>query len=218
MRRLLLAVVLVSLFTVGVSAQQTIPGVTGKGFKLGFDIANINTDYDELDEFLDSRVAFIGGAYMTYSFDRHFAVQPEIFYVMKGAEKDLFFITAHWSSDYLEVPVLLKYDFMPDGPVHPNLFVGPALDVLLSSKFKISDYEVDVSDGMKTIDFSLVFGGGLDYKRFVFDVRYTLGLVNTVDAEKVNELTGALPDDSYYLEGDPSIKNTNISFMVGVKF
>jgi hypothetical protein len=218
MKNVILIGGIILLLCAAANAQKPIPGVTGMGFKIGLGVAKINTDYDELDEFLDSRVGFSGGAYLTYSFNRQFAVQPEILYVMKGAEKDLFLFSAEWSIDYLEVPVLLKFDILPDGPAHPNLFVGPAMSVLMSSKLHALDYEVDVSDGMKTTDFSLVFGGGLDYKHFTFDVRYTLGLANTIDAKKVNEITEAEPDDWYYLEGDPSVKNTNISFMVGVRF
>jgi len=218
MKNLILVMGVILLLCVTASAQQATVGVTGKGLKLGFGIAKINTDDKELDDFLDSRSGFSGGAFLTYSFTRQFAVQPEILFVSKGAEKDLFIVSAHWNIDYLEVPVLLKFNIAPDRPVRPNLFVGPAVSVLLSSKLHVINEEYDVKDGMKTMDVGLVFGGGIDFKRVTFDLRYTLGLVNTVDAGKVNGLTGAQPDDFYYLEGDPSVKNTNISFMVGVRF
>jgi len=218
MKNLIPLVGIILLLCVAANAQQATTGVTGKGFKLGFDIAKISTESKELNDFLDSRSGFIGGAYLTYSLNRQFAVQPEILYVSKGAEKDIFIFGAEWIIDYLEVPVLLKFNIAPEGRVRPNLFVGPAMSVLLSSKFHIINEEYDVKDGMKSMDVSLVFGGGVDYKRVIFDVRYTLGLVNTIDAAKVNALTGAEPGNRYYLEGDPSVKNTNLSFMVGVRF
>jgi hypothetical protein len=219
MRNVILTVGMVLLLGVAASAQPAAVGVTGKGLKLGFGIANINTDYNELDEFLDSRVGFSGGGFLTYAFSRQLAVQPEILYVSKGAAKDLFFVNAHLNLDYLEIPVLLKFDCMPDGKVHPNLYAGPALGLLMASKFHIISETYDIKDYMKSMDFSLVFGGGLDYKRVTFDVRYTLGLTGIVDAaDKINEAIGAEPGDSYYLEGDPTVKNTDLSFMVGVKF
>jgi opacity protein-like surface antigen len=224
MKRVILLVGTILLLCVAASAQEaasTQPsavGVTGKGLKLGFDIASINTDYDELDEFLDSRAGFSGGAFLTYSLSRQFAIQPEILYVTKGAEKGVFIFNAYWSMDYLEIPVLMKCNLAPDGRVRPTLFAGPALSYLLGSKIGAINESIDVADGMKTLDIGLVFGGGLDYKRVTFDVRYTMGLMNTVDADKVNEATGAEVDDFYYLEGDPSVKNTNISFMFGVLF
>lgn len=217
MRHLILIVGTILLLCAAVNAQEWTSGITGKGLKLGFDISSINTDYDELDKFLDSRVGFSGGVYLTYAFARQFAVQPEILYVNKGAEKDLFIFSAHWSIDYVEVPVLLKCDLVPKGQAHPNLFAGPAMSILVSSEVGGLGVSYDVTDGMKSVDFGLVFGGGVDYKRITFDIRYTLGLANTVDVAKVNAITGAEPDDFYYLIGDPSVKNTNISFMVGVR-
>lgn len=218
MKKLIVSVGIIMLLCAAANAQQTVPGVKGFGVKLGFGFAKINTDYSELDAFLDSRIGFIGGGYLTYGLNRQFSIQPEILYVLKGAEKDVFLFTAYWQIDYLEIPVLVKFDIVPEGPAHPNLFAGPALDILMSSKIGALDESYDVKDGMKTIDFSLVFGGCLDYKRITFDLRYTMGLVNTIDADKVNKLTGADPNDFYYLEGDPSVKNTNFSFMFGVRF
>ena len=218
MKNLITLVGMILLLCVAVNAQQTAVGVSGKGIKLGFGIADINTDYNELDDFLDSRVGFSGGAFLTYSISRQFAVQPEILYVTKGAEKGLFIFSAHWTIDYIEVPVLLKFNIAPDRSIRPNLFAGPAMSILLSSEIGALSESFDVTDGMKSLDVSLVFGGGVDYKRVAFDVRYTLGLVSTVDAAKINAMTGAGPGDFYYLDGDPSVKNTNISFMVGYRF
>jgi opacity protein-like surface antigen len=217
MKCAILVIATILMLAVAVQAQST-PGVAGYGLKLGFDIAKISTDYEDLDEFLDSRSGFIGGAYLTYKFNRQFAVRPEILYVAKGAEKDLFFVTPYWSINYLEFPVLLVFDVVPDGRVRPNLFVGPAMSVLLSSEVGVSGESMDVAEGMKTMDFGLVFGAGVDFKRITFDVRYTLGLMNTIDAAKINDLTGSEAGDYFYLEGDPEVKNTNLSFMIGVRF
>lgn len=219
MKNLVLLMVAVLMLGIAASAQSEVIGITGKGVKLGFGFSAINTDYDDLDEFLDSRVGFSGGAFLTYGLNRQFSVQPELLYVSKGAEKDLFFFSPYWSIDYLEIPVLLKFDLMPDGSVHPNLFIGPAASILLSSKIGILNESLDVGEGMKSLDFGLVFGGGLDYKHITFDIRYTLGLANTIDADKVNALlTAADLQDYLYLEGDPSVKNTDIVFMFGVRF
>jgi hypothetical protein len=219
MRNLILVLGIVLLLSVTTSAQQTVSGVTGKGVKLGFGIANINTDYAELDDFLDSRVGFSGGAFLTYAINRQFAIQPELLLVTKGAEKDLFFFSAHWNLDYIELPVLLRFDLAPEGKLHPLLMAGPALDLLLSSKLHVFGDEYDVKDYTKGIDLGLVFGGGLEYKHFTFDMRYTLGLAGLIDgADDFNAATGAEPGDSYYLDGDPTVKNTDLAFMLGYKF
>jgi opacity protein-like surface antigen len=217
MKNLGLLAGMILLLCVAASAQQPVAGVKAVGVKLGFDVAKINTAYQELDEFLDTRAGFIGGGFLTYGFNRHFALQPEILYVNKGAQKGLFLFTAYWEIDYLEFPILLKYDLDPGGSVHPYLFAGPALGILLNSKIGALDYTYDVTDAMKPVDFSIAFGGAVDYKRVSLDLRYTVGLANTVDAAKVNKMTEATPDKWWYLEGDPSIKNTNFSFMLGIR-
>ncbi|HPC12030.1 MAG TPA: porin family protein, partial [candidate division Zixibacteria bacterium] len=206
MKQLILMAGALLMLGIAASAQESPAGVTGKGVKLGLDFSRINTEYDELDDFLDSRVGFTAGAFLTYRVSRQFAVQPEILYVAKGAEKDFFFYTPEWATEYLEIPVLLKFDLMPAGPAHPNLFAGPALDFLLGSEFRVSDYRIDLSDYTQSVDVGLVFGGGIDYGYFTFDARYTVGLIGMVDgfddfAAAVNEATGAEPGDSYYLDG-----------------
>ncbi len=217
MKKFSLFVGMVLLLCVAANAQNPV-GVKGIGLKLGFDVAKINTAYQELNDFLDTRTGFIGGGFLTYGLNRNFSLQPEILYVNKGAQKGAFLFVAYWELNYLEFPVLLKYDFQPEGTVHPHLFAGPALDIFLNSELGALGYTYDVSDAMKPIDFSLVFGGDINYRRVSFDLRFTLGMVNTVDAAKVNKLTDAEPDDFYYLEGDPTLKNSNFSFMFGVRF
>lgn len=219
MKKFVLTVGILLILCVAVSAQDSVRGVIGKGLKLGFGIANISTDYEELNDLLDSRVGFSGGAFLTYAINRQFAIQPELLIVTKGAEKDLFIFSAHWNLDYIEVPVLLRMDLAPDGNLHPLLMAGPALDLLLSSKLHVIGEEFDVKDYTKGIDFGLVFGGGLEYKHFTFDMRYTMGLAGIIDgADDFNEAVGAEPGDSYYLDGDPKVTNTDLTFMIGYKF
>lgn len=215
MKSAILAAGMVLLLCTAACAQH---GVTAKGLKIGFGFADISTEYSELNDLVDSRVGFNGGAFLTYSINRRFAVQPELLYVSKGAGKSALFFSVTWSIDYLEVPVLAKFDLKPNGPLHPNLLAGPALGILLSSKFHIFGDSYDVADGLKSTDLGFVFGGELDYRHITLDVRYTLGLVNTIDAAKINKLTGAQPNDLYYLEGDPTSKNTNLAFMLGYRF
>ncbi len=219
MKNLVLTMGVVLFLCGAAGAQETAGGITGQGFKLGIGIANISTDYEELNEFLDSRVGFSGGVFLTYAIDRQFSIQPEILYVSKGAAKDFFFFDAHWNLDYLEIPVLLKLDLAPEDKVHPSLFAGPALDILMASKFHVLNEEYDIKDFTKSMDVSLIFGAGLDYKRVTFDIRYSLGLSGVVDVgQGINEATGAEEGDAYYLDGTPSVKNTDIQFMAGVRF
>src|SRR5690349_10362918 len=53
----------------------------------------------------DSRLGFVGGAYLTLQFGNSFAIQPEILYAQKGGKNTS---NDTYQLDYLEVPVLLK--------------------------------------------------------------------------------------------------------------
>lgn len=222
MKKTILLGGIILLLYVSVSAQKPEVGITGYGVKLGLGFAGINTDYDELDDFLDSKTGFSGGAFLTYSLNRQFAIQPELLYVMKGAEKGAFLFSAEWSMNYLEVPVLLKFDMAPAGPIHPNLFVGPSVALLMSSEISAFGYSADVADYVKSMDFGFVLGAGLDYKRFTLDARYTMGLGGVLDVADAldawNEYVEADPGDALYFDEEPSVKNTNFSVMVGFKF
>ena len=174
MNKLVVAIGLVLLFSVCVSAQPEGIGVTGKGLKLGVDMAKIHTSIDALNEYLGTKTGFTGGAFLTYNISRRFALQPEVLYVTKGAKKGIFIFNVSWNLNYIEIPVLLKYGFATNGRTKPNLFVGPALGILTSANVSFIGTSYDVKSAMKTTDIGLVFGGGFDHKSFTFDAIYTL--------------------------------------------
>ncbi len=178
------------------------------GPKVGLSIANIGgSDADTfLDENLDSRFGFGGGAFFMFQFGKLFAVQPEIYYTMKGATFTTMDVDITLALDYMEVPVLLKVVIPVEGSsVRPSIFAGPVLGFNTTAKVEGEGggqtASEDVSDFVQSTDFSLVFGGGLGFlvgmHELGFDIRYILGLKSF--------------DDS----GDGlDIKNTAINFNV----
>ena len=89
----------------------------------------------------------------------------------------------------------------------PNLFIGPYVAMKLSSKAEIESggvsVDLDWGDDIKTTDFGVVVGGGVDFalgsRPVTVDARYTLGLTSFYDS----------PDD---------VKNGVISVMLGLPF
>ncbi|GAH00873.1 unnamed protein product, partial [marine sediment metagenome] len=114
--------------------------------------------------------------------------------------------------DYLEIPVLAKIIVPTPGGVKPCLFAGPVLALKLSGKMKAEyageSVEEDIEDeDMKSTDFGLVIGAGLDFGlgvsgmgKLTVDIRYSLGL-STIST----------------FEGD-DVKNGVFSLMVGFSF
>ena len=217
-----MVVVLVIALAAGASAQEFVKGFTAKGAKIGPNISN----FSNTGGIFTTRTGLGLGVFATYSLTPNFAIQPELLYMQKGTAWG-FFIDVDWSANYLELPVLAKVTVWTKKKFQPNIFAGPAMALLLSSNIKIEDdgetwLDADVKDGLKSADLGFVLGGGfgLQFSSFAltFDVRYTWGLVDFLDAEKINRL--AYPDDpdEYVLREDPDSQNENLSILFGVSF
>lgn len=216
MKRLIITIfAIVVVFTLS-SASVSAQGLTG-GFKGGMNIANLHgKDVKVIEEDIGvdlvSKMGFCAGGFITYNINDMFAIQPELLFTMKGvkAEEEVLGETVKITIkvNYLEIPVLAKLSIPTPGTVKPSLFVGPSLAIKLSSKLKIEyageSEEEDLED-LKSTDFGLVFGGGVDFAlgqgKLTVDARYTLGLATTDDSEE-----------------ELDIKNGVISIMVGYSF
>jgi len=81
-------------------------------------------------------------------------------------------------------PVLFKAEYRKAGQdFAPSLFAGPAVAFRTSCKLNAEAGSASVSDDcpadtISSTDWSLIFGLGLEYSRFVFQARYDLGLAN----------------------------------------
>lgn len=162
------------------------------GPKVGLNISNIHgADAGSPD----SKTGFAGGIFFMYQFSNMFAVQPEVYYTMKGAkEKESFqgyTLEATVSLDYIEIPVLLKLIVpLPGSPFHPVIFAGPAVGFNTTHKVKIEfegqSAEEDIPN-VNSTEFSLVFGGGVGFpvadNELGIDVRYNLGLTTVDDSD-----------------------------------
>ncbi|MDH4157876.1 MAG: PorT family protein [candidate division Zixibacteria bacterium] len=220
MRTLLVSVAVVLLFALSAFAQDEAVGLTGKGLKVGVNMADLAGDDAEG---WDMKIGFGGGGFITYHFTPQFAVQPEVLYMMKGAKTaaDL-----KWKADYIEIPILLKFTPQMQGNLKPAIFAGPAVAMLMSAKLS-NGGSIDIKDGLKSMDVGIAFGAGaaiqMETMTITFDARYTMGMTKFVDYKEWNKTMEELAED---LEGfewgalteDPKVKNTNISVMVGVSF
>ena len=161
---------------------------------------------------------------------------------MKGAKADVTnefltdegygSLTMKMKQDYIEVPVLIKYNIPTQGSISPNLFVGPYAAINVGSKLEWEDVPAelegeDVPEGdienAASIDFGLTFGGGLGFAvgpkgKLTLDVRYTLGMTNIFD--DVDE--GDYEVNKVYMTDDDDkgldFKNQDIRIMVGFFF
>lgn len=135
----------------------------------------------------DSHLGPTGGVFMTLPLPGPIAVQPEVLYVAKGTSLDLGGIASAYVVDYLEVPLLARYE-LPRG-----LYVaaGPSVAYRLRARHRIefdgSTEAVDLADAVKTVDLGIVGALGLQVGRWVADARYTHGLAD-IDADTTDDV------------------------------
>jgi hypothetical protein len=152
------------------------------GIRAGVDFMTIGGDNTDG---LDSRTGFLIGGYATIGLGGPIAVQPELQYIQKGASASFGNTDITRKLDYIEIPVLVKYQ-IPAGGFSPNVFAGPALGFNVTAEDSNGD-SVDISDSTSGTEFGLYFGAGADFGLSAgtvsVDVRYNLGLSNILDVD-----------------------------------
>ncbi|GIK62043.1 MAG: PorT family protein [Ignavibacteriota bacterium] len=164
------------------------------GPKAGLNIASIGgDDADQIlgGQSLDSKTGFAGGFFFMYQFSNMFAIQPEVYYTMKGATYSESGADLTISLDYIEVPLLFKFLIPIEGSnIKPAIFAGPAIGFNMTAKSKVEyesqSQENDLKDDTKSTEVSLAFGGGLGFNvgknELGADIRYILGLTTFDDS------------------------------------
>lgn len=199
-------IMLVAAFLLLLSAGAFAESSVKLGPKLGVTMSTWTGD-DLGDASLDRRtgIAFGGFAQFGIGEAAPFVIQPEILFLQKGVESSAFGSTEKVKLSYIEIPVLAKYNFPLEGNVKPNILVGPAVSILMSAKDDFDGEEEDIKDLIKSTEFSIVMGGGVDFTLpsggvVTLDIRFDVGLSNVVDIE------------------DATVKNSSYGLMAGYGF
>ncbi|HLR26344.1 MAG TPA: porin family protein [Fodinibius sp.] len=161
--------------------------------KGGVNIANFN----DTDASTDSRTGLMAGA--TYGFQIPFSpvsIQPGVFYAQKGVKSSSTYGEGKVKLDYIEVPVVAKFDFVLDNPMlTPHVYFGPYVGFNINAEAEAStddggSVSADFDDQVKKTDFGVVVGAGADISRFNLGVRYSAGLTDVYDVENASAKNG----------------------------
>jgi hypothetical protein len=167
-------------FLAGESAAMA-QGVTG-GVKGGVNFATLSFDPDpDLDTGV--RLGLVVGGFATFPIGARLAVQPEALFSQKGTSIDEAQVDGKIKIDYLDVPLLLKYSTAGSNGTSVFFFGGPSVGFKLNASASGTSggetVEIGLSDEeVKSFDFGVVFGAGVQFGRVSIDGRYTLGLTN----------------------------------------
>ena len=202
------SVLSILLLLVMVSSVMAQDNPAPKGIKGGINMAKWVGDGSPYpSEYEKTLTGFVFGAFFTLYSGPQISIQPEILYSMKGIKYSDGSNYVKFKTNYLEIPVLLKYNFPSASTTKVSIYGGPAVALLMSATAEESDGTLtessDVKDMFKDMDLGLTFGLGLGFetgsgKLITVDGRFTMGMSN-------------IPDD----DEDIDIKNSTISVLLG---
>ena len=174
MKKLFLAVVAM-MISAATFAQNEVGQLTIQP-KVGVNIANI-TDADDADP----RIGLAAGAEFEYGLTDNIGLSAGVLYSMQGVKTTIIDDDCTWKLDFLNVPILANFYVAKGFAV--KLGVQPGFKLSSKAKFKGSEgsKEVEVEDGVKSVDLSIPVGLSYQYQNIVFDARYNWGVTKIVD-------------------------------------
>ena len=207
------------------------------GAKAGLSLYNTTTSFSgggfSVDDTSDRRLGFAVGAYAIIPINERFSFQPELMFVQKGGKftdeddflNDDFFNdddffdgeggTAELIFNYLDIPLLVRFDIPVEGSAAPYLTAGPVVGILLSAKEEFNGESSSIDDEMKTLNFGLSLGGGFFINRLHFDLRYEIGLADILDFEEEED---DFDDFDDFFDVDFSVKTSGLMLTIGYSF
>ena len=172
----------------GSPALAQIPGLGVKG---GINLATQKTSgEDGGDDGLKSLPALVAGVFMTFPIASWLEFQPEALYSVKGSKFEDEAFVSKVLIDYLEVPMLARVSrrggrlgyYAAGGP-----YVALRLRARTRTEFSGATEELDIAEDVERLDFGVSAGGGVEWRSFVFDARYSHG-VKDLDADRSDEI------------------------------
>jgi len=152
------------------------------GFKFGIGVSHLThkaEGYGSID--YRSKTGFLFGTVIGARIKKNVMLQMELLYVNKGGSHDSDINIEDYKIilKYLEIPFLFKYCAEKGKKIRPNIYAGPVLSFIISSRLEGIWADGDITSVFSTADYGIGIGGGVDFIQknniIAFDVRFTLG-------------------------------------------
>lgn len=199
------AVLFLALFLALPASAQGIPGLSSVGVKGGASFATLRGDVPlenggEGDLGYDT--GLVGGIYGQAEFFPFFTPRLEVLYVQKGAVTEDIQDAGvpegsevSYNLDYIEIPVLAKFNLPIIRQILPSLYAGPYISFAVNRSTEVENGNADnIGDAenlFDSTDYGLVLGTDVDFtfagKALTLSGRYDLGLANVVNDESLGE-------------------------------
>lgn len=141
------------------------------------------------------------GAFLEFQVSDVVSIQPELFYMQRGAEDTEGGATYTMAVDYVEIPVLLRLNVPVEGSVAPYFLVGPSIGFKSGCELRYEEDGVEVrvdceeaEAEIKSIDFGGVVGAGLSFEagpgNVTVGARYNYGFISLDDSDAEEDVKG----------------------------
>ncbi len=172
------------------------------GIKNGLNLATWHSEIN--NKRMQFKKGYIISGMADITFVKHFSIQPEIIFSMKGYKEEGIpqwdGSGADYRINYLEIPLLFKLN-IPVRRFIPNFYIGPDLGICISSEC-LWPVPGDLKKQTNNIDFNICTGLGVKFLAWIgsaiLDLRYTFGTNQAIKNR-----------------GD---KNSVFSFLIGYEF
>jgi len=182
----------------------------GVGLKGGLSLSKFQLASTEPPDFAFGNLRyFVGGLSLGLNLGI-VSIQPEVLYTRMGARYAVDPDFLEYRFDYIQVPVMLRINVIPAGPVRPFICGGGYGSYLIKATGVMESGgvrdEQDLADTFQKYDYGVVGGAGLAFHlpgiTLTAEGRYNLGLMNILKDPSVGE----------------SVKNRSIMALVGIGF
>ena len=153
------------------------------GGLIGINFASISVNPGSSTEDYSGRTGFGIGLVADRPLTDQISLHAEPMFLQKGGNINTSFVELAFKVSYIEIPIMVKYDFQINSSLTPYAMAGPSFGFRTGAKYKSKEGEVqDEKDNTKVFDFGVGFGGGVSFPHenltFFAETRYVLGLVN----------------------------------------
>jgi hypothetical protein len=161
------------------------------GIKGGLNVSNLYID--DLDD-ENARYGFNVGLFGQVLSSETFAIQPELLFSTKGAKADysgLIDQTIKYNLNYLDLPLLAVFKLGESAEIHVGPYASYLLNANISYSGNLGSGSDDVDkDHLKSFDYGLVGGFGLNFGALQVGARYNYGLAKIADSDVAELLLG----------------------------
>ena len=157
------------------AAPQPSRSQNQQGFGFGIKGGFLFNSFDQANADFDSKTGTAIGIFFGGNRTGAVGVMGEILYAKKSAGR-LGVESLTQDLYYLEIPILARINIGSSSVNGLSVYgiVGPVFDILLKAK----QNNFDVKDNYEALNLGIIAGGGVEFLRFIAELRYNWGLRN----------------------------------------